>query len=271
MTLRRAPLGALGDDADMAVHVEDIEHVRVVTIDRVENANAIDPETSRALGAAFATAATDENVRVLVLTGAGERSFCASMDLRAFREAGPAVREAAPDVGVEVFTEQPYPKPIIAAVNGAAMGGGFGIALACDLIVAADHARFGTPEVQRGLVGVGVTSRVALRLPPAVVLELALTGEPIDADRAHQLGLVNRVVRAAQLQATALALATRIAANGPLAVRAAKDIATAALHLHDSFDLAALRERARHVIESHDAKEGAAAFLERRAPQFEGR
>ncbi len=254
----------------MAVHIENLGHVRVVTIDRADKANAIDPATSRALGETFAAAATDAQVRVLVLTGAGERSFCAGMDLRAFRDAG-TMPDRGGRVGVEVFTENPYPKPIIAAINGAALGGGFGIALACDLIVAADHARFGTPEVQRGLIGVGVTSRASLRLPPAVVFELALTGEPIDAARAHALGLVNRVVPFAELRSTVLSIAERIAANAPLAVQAAKDIVGVAMHLHDNVDLASLRQRAQHVIESEDAKEGTAAFLERRAPQFQGR
>jgi enoyl-CoA hydratase len=254
----------------MAVHIENLGHVRVVTIDRADKANAIDLATSRAMGETFAAAANDAHVRVLVLTGAGERSFCAGMDLRAFRDAG-AMPDRGGRVGVEVFTENPYPKPIIAAINGAAVGGGFGIALACDLIVAADHARFGIPEVQRGLIGVGVTSRVSLRLPPAVVFELALTGEPIDAARAHALGLVNRVVPFAELRTTALSIAERIAANAPLAVRAAKDIVGVAMHLHDNVDLASLRQRAQLVIESEDAKEGTAAFLERRAPQFHGR
>jgi enoyl-CoA hydratase len=253
----------------VSVHVEDLPHVRVVTIDRVERANAIDGETSRALGSAFTGAATDPEIRVLVLTGAGDRVFSAGADLRAM-PLGEA-REVPAGPGMEVFTERPYPKPIIAAVNGTCYGGGFGLALACDLIVAADHARFAIPEVQRGLVGVGVTSRVALRLPPALVLELALTGEPIDAARALALGLVNRVVPAADLRATALALADRIAANGPLAVQAAKEVAHRALHLHDNVDLAALRELAVPVHRSEDAREGRAAFLEKRPPRFTGR
>lgn len=253
----------------MAVHVEDLDHIRLLTIDRVDRSNAIDPETHQVLGAAFEQAAGDDRVRVVVLTGAGERTFCAGMDLRAFREAGP--RPNSTTTGLEVFTENPYPKPIIVAVNGAAVGGGFGIALAGDLIVAAEHARFGIPEVQRGLVGVGVTSRVSLRLPPAVVLELALTGEPITAARAYSLGLVNRVVPLSELRTAALSLAERIAANAPLAVAAAKDIVASSTHLHDNIDLAELRRRAQHVIDSEDAREGAAAFLERRTPRFEGR
>jgi enoyl-CoA hydratase len=253
----------------MTVHVQDLDHVRIVTIDRVEAANAIDVEMRRALGDAFASAAGDDTIRVVVLTGAGDRVFCAGMDLRAFR-AGAAAAPPDDGPGLEIFTEHPFPKPIVGAVNGAAVGGGFGIALACDLVVAAEHATFGVPEVQRGLVGVGVTSRVALRVPAAIALELALTGEPITAARAYELGLVNRVVPSDDLRTTALALAGRIAANGPLAVRAAKQIVADAQHLYDAFDLAALRERAAPVIASADAREGAAAFLERRTPQFRG-
>jgi enoyl-CoA hydratase len=259
----------MGDDAPMPVHVEDTEHVRIVTIDRAERSNAIDPDTSLAIGEIFTAAATDDAVRVLVLTGAGDRAFCAGMDLRAFREGRAQMRSDA--AGIDIFTERAYPKPIIAAVNGAAVGGGFGIALACDILVAADHATFGIPEVQRGLVGVGVTSRASLRLPPAVVLELALTGEPMDAERAYALGVVNRVVPAVELRTTALSIAARIAANGPLAVQAAKAIVADTLHLHDAVDLSALRQRAEPVMTSDDAKEGAAAFLERRTPRFTGR
>lgn len=252
----------------MGVVVEDQEHLRIVTIDRVDRANAIDPATSRAIGGALTDAADDPEIRVVVLTGAGDRHFSAGADLRSIGEAEPA---GSVGPGIEVLTEQLYPKPVIAAINGTCFGGGFGLALACDLLVAADHARFAIPEVRRGLVGVGVTSRVALRLPPALVLELALTGEPIDAARALHLGLVNRVVPLARLRDTALELGRTIAANGPLAVRAAKEVAHRAMHLHDNVDLAALRQLAVPVHASDDAREGRAAFAEKRQPRFTGR
>jgi enoyl-CoA hydratase/carnithine racemase len=255
----------------MSAVVEDIGHVRVVTIDRAGKANAIDPPTSRAIGAAFVDAAGDPQVRVLVLTGAGDRHFSAGADLRSMQQGSTGGAAATAGPGIEVFTEQPYPKPVVAAVNGTCYGGGFGIALACDLVVAADHARFAIPEVQRGLVGVGVTSRVALRLPPAVVLELVLTGEPIDATRALALGLINRVVPAGSLRSTALELAERISANAPLAVRSAKEVAMRSMHLHDNVDLAALRALAAPVLQSEDAREGRAAFAEKRPPRFTGR
>jgi enoyl-CoA hydratase len=252
----------------MSVRIDDLQDIRLITIDRPERSNAIDPATSAALGAALQDAADDPGARVVILTGAGTRAFCSGMDLRAFRDG--ETRAPEPGTGIDVLTERPYPKPVVAAINGAAVGGGLGLALACDLLVAAAHATFAIPEVQRGLVGVGVTSRVALRVPPAVAFELALTGEAIDAARALELGLVNRVVPSAEVLDTAVALARRIAANAPLAVQVAKTIVADARHLHDAFDLDDLRTRAAPVLRSADAREGAAAFVERRPARFRG-
>jgi enoyl-CoA hydratase len=251
----------------VAVDVVTQGSVRVITINRPERRNALDPATFRGLGDAFVAAEHDDAVRVLVLTGAGDHAFCAGMDLKAF-VAG-AAGDAGPGPGTEVFVERVYPKPIIAAVNGAAVAGGFGIMLGCDLVVAAEHAVFGLPEVKRGLVGVGATSRAALRLPPAVVLELALTGAPMDAARALHHGLVNRVVPSAEVLPTAIALAEEIAANAPLAVALTKEIAYDARHLLD-VDISAWRERAAPIFASADAREGATAFAEKRQPRFTG-
>jgi len=232
----------------------------VLRIDRPERSNALDGPTSAALGRALLDAESDPEVRVLVITGTGERSFCAGMDLEAFASGALAAGGERPP-GVEQLTERYYPKPVIAAVNGAAVGGGLGIVLACDLAVAAEHAVFGMPEVKRGLVGVGVSSRAALRLPPAIALELALTGDPIDAATAHRLGIVNRVVPAAELLGAALALAQQIAANRAEAVHAAKDVVYAAAEL-GRLDVPALRARAEHVMRSPAAREGARAFIQ---------
>jgi enoyl-CoA hydratase/carnithine racemase len=259
----------------MTVDVVTHGSVRVITMNRPERRNALDPDTYLGLGRAFVEAEHDDTVRVLVLTGAGDQAFCAGMDLKAFaaRRAGaPGEGEAAGEAsgpGTEVFVERVYPKPIIAAVNGAAVAGGFGIMLGCDLVVAAEHAVFGLPEVRRGLVGVGATSRAALRLPPAVVLELALTGAPIDAERALHHGLVNRVVPSADVLPTAIALAEEIATNAPLAVALTKEIAYDARRLLE-VDIAAWRERAAPVFASDDAREGATAFAEKRPPEFTG-
>lgn len=255
----------------MAISVSNHGAVRVVVIDRPERRNALDPETSAAFGHAVAEAAEDDAVRVLVLTGAGDRAFCSGMDLKAFRDLPPGTVGGSGGFGPDAITEHVYPKPVIAAVNGAAVGGGLGLALACDLLVAAEHATFGLPEVQRGLVGTGAGARTVLRLPPAIAMELLLTGEPIDAAQALALGLVNRVVPAAELMDTALALAERIAANGPLAVRLSKALAYEVRQLGPGLDMARLRELTAPAIRSEDAREGAAAFAEKRPPRFTGR
>jgi enoyl-CoA hydratase len=261
----------------MAIIVEHHGAIRTVIINRPERRNSLDPQTMAEIGAAFTEAEDDDDVRVVILTATGDQAFCAGMDLRvvaAQRAAGESAESAeqgfAPSVGTEVFVERIYPKPIIAAVNGAAVGGGFGLVLGCDIVVAAQHATFGLPEVQRGLVGAGAGSRAALRLPPAITLELILTGQAIDAARAYELGIVNRVVPAPDVRAVALELAQRIAANGPLAVRVSKEIVYEVRHLIDGADIKALRAKAAPVMASADAREGAAAFAEKRTPVFTG-
>ena len=253
----------------MALILDTIGSVRTVVINRPERRNALDPETMAEIGAAFTDAEGDDAIRVVVLSGAGDKAFCSGMDLKAFNEERGHVR--ARGVGTEVFVERVYPKPIIAAVNGSAVGGGLGIMLGCDLVVAADHARFGLPEVQRGLVGAGAGSRAAMRLPPAVALELILTGELIDAARAYELGIVNRVVPGGDVLDEALAIAERIAANGPLAVQISKEIVYDVRRLIDGVDIAALRAKAAPAMQSRDAREGARAFAEKRTPNFTGR
>ena len=241
--------------------------VLVLTMNRPERRNALNRDLFRAIGDAFVGAETDPDVRAIVLTGAGDEAFCAGMDLKAFAAGEPIGPGDGP--GTTVFVERCYPKPIVAAVNGAAVAGGFGVMLGCDIIVAAEHATFGLPEVKRGLVGVGATTRASLRLPPAVTLELALTGAPMDAQRALHHGLVNRVVPKEEVLPTAIELAEQIAANAPLAVLLAKEIALDARGLLDP-DIAQWRERAAPVFASNDAKEGACAFAEKRPPNFTG-
>jgi len=248
----------------VTVHSEDRGLVRVITIDNPRQRNALDRPTFEGLGQAFGDAVSEVGVRAIVLTAVGDRAFCSGMDLRSF-SAGGTVAPAGP--GPELFTEHYYPKPIVAAVNGAAVGGGLGIMLACDVIIAVDDAHFGLPEVQRGLIGVGSGSRAALRLPPAVAMELALTGDPIDSHRAYELGLVNRVVARAELMVAAMAVAARIAANGPMAVRATKEMVYDIAEL-GRVDTADLRAKVAHVMSSADAKEGARAFSEHRVPVF---
>ena len=251
----------------MTVHIEQRGHTMVVTIDRPERANALDGATMGGLGSAFAAAEADDSVRVVVLTGAGDRVFCAGMDLKAQGDE----RVPPPGMpGLEVFQNRLYPKPIIAAVNGTAMGGGFELVMVADMAVAADHVSFGVPEVKRGLVGAGCSTRTAARVPPAIAYEMTLTGDPITAQRALELGLVNAVVPKDQVLDTALALAERVAANAPIAVRITKQIVWEEAGNHDDAEWAAIRAKAAPAFASDDAREGAAAFAERRAPEWTG-
>jgi enoyl-CoA hydratase/carnithine racemase len=251
----------------MTVHIDQRGHTMVVTIDRPERANALDGATMGGLGSAFAAAESDDSVRVVVLTGAGDRVFCAGMDLKAQGDE----RVPPPGMpGLEVFQNRLYPKPIIAAVNGSAMGGGFELVMVADMAVAADHVSFGVPEVKRGLVGAGCSTRTAARVPPAIAYEMTLTGDPITAQRALELGLVNAVVPKDQVLDTALALAERVAANAPIAVRITKQIVWEEAGNHDDAEWAAIRAKAAPAFASNDAREGAAAFAERRAPHWTG-
>ncbi len=252
--------------------------VQVLTLNRPEAANSLNPELIGELGKALTEIATDDATQVVILTGAGERIFCAGMDLRAFSEnrnespeegsggADAAQAAPAPKYGLNNLN----PKPVIAAVNGAAVGGGFELVLSCDLVVAADTARFGLPEVKRGLLAAGGGTLLGTRLPLSLALEVALTGELIDAARAAQWGLVNRVVPASELLEASLALAATIAANGPLAIRTTKELVRRAV-LDDPKRGWATPEELAQVFESEDAKEGAQAFIEKRAPNWTGR
>ena len=251
----------------MTVDFEQLGAVTVVTINRPERRNALDPATMSGIGRALVEAENDDAVRCVVLTGVGDKAFCAGMDLRAFAEGGISLDEL-PTPGLDVLVERLYPKPVIAAINGAALAGGFEIMLACDLVVAADHAVFGIPEVKRGLVAAGGGTRLPRRVPLAVALELGLTGASIDAARARELGLVNHVVPADGLREAALELAQAIADNGPLAVAATKELMWAEAA---GMSLAAVGARSRKVFESEDAREGALAFAERRAPVWRNR
>jgi enoyl-CoA hydratase len=252
---------------DMVLLVERDGPVAVVTLNRPEARNALNPELIEALGAAMLDLEADANVRAVVLTGAGRRAFCAGMDLRHFAAHG---RQARSRPGLEVLTRRVYPKPIVAAVNGAALAGGLDLALSCDLIIAAEDATFGIPEVKRGLVALGASSRLAKRIPMSAALELGLTGDPVTALRAMHLGLVNRVVPSEDLIKEATELAHRIASNGPLAVNLTKELIISMPDLSDRATLERCRALIAPVFSSNDAKEGATAFIEKRPPQWTG-
>ena len=248
----------------MSVDVASHGPVRLVTINRPERANALDGATMGGIGTAFADAEADDTVQVVVLTGAGDRVFCAGMDLKAQGDE----RTPPPGTpGLEVLMNRCYPKPVIAAVNGAAMGGGFELVMASDLAVVADHVTFGVPEVKRGVVGAGCSTRTATRVPPAIAFEMTLTGDAITAHRALELGLVNEVVPAAEVLDRAMALAERIAANAPIALRITKQLVWEAGGNHNAEEWAAIRAKAAPAFASDDAREGRGGV--RRAPHAE--
>jgi len=243
--------------------------IAIVTINRPEAHNAFTVEMLRAFDAAFADFETDPDLWVAILTGAGDKAFCAGMDLR---EAIPLVT-AGEELGYTDPTKRPLSdvfKPIIAAVNGYCIAGGLEFLQGTDLRIAAEHATFALGEVRWGIIPTGGSHiRLPRQIPWAVAMELLLTGRPIDARRAYEIGLVNQVVPRQQLMPAALQLAEVICQNGPLAVRTAKEIAVRALGLEPGFVLEkALGAR---VMRSEDAREGPRAFAEKRPPRFQGR
>jgi enoyl-CoA hydratase len=242
-------------------------HVLVITINRPQAKNALDGAAARALAAAADELDGDGDLRVGVLTGAGG-TFCAGMDLKGFlRGDSPMI----PDRGFGGITITPPRKPLIAAVEGYALAGGFELMLACDLVVAAEGSKFGVPEVKRALVaGGGGALLLTRRIPFAAAMELLLTGEPISAARAAELGLANRVVPDGAALDGALALAEAIAANGPLAVAVTKQIARSAADWTVAEGWQRQAELFKPVFESADAREGATAFAEKRPPVWRG-
>jgi enoyl-CoA hydratase len=251
-----------------AVQTEDAGGVLVITINRPEARNAVNAEVASGIAAAVDVLDARDDLRAGVITGAGG-TFCAGMDLKAFLT---GERSSIPGRGFGGITQAPPAKPMIAAVEGYALAGGCEIALSCDLVVAAENAKFGLPEVKRGLVaGAGGLLRLPRRIPYQVAMELALTGGFLDAPRAHHFGLVNRLTEPGGALAAALEFAAAIAANGPLAVLATKKIIAEA----DGWPSGEFWERQGVLIEpvfrSEDAREGARAFAEKRPPRWTGR
>ena len=254
----------MGDE----VLVERRGAVQVITINRPAARNALDRAVALGVAAAVDELDTDDELRAGVLTGAGG-AFSAGMDLKAF------VRGEVPVVegrGLCGITQAPPRKPLVAAVEGWALAGGFELVLACDLVVAAEDARFGVPEVKRSLVAAGGAALLLTRrVPYALALELLLTGDPVDARRAAEIGLVNRVVPAGTALAAAVELAAAIAANGPLAVAATKAIARGSADWTTEEGWQRQGEIAGPVLRSEDAREGSVAFAEKRQPVWRGR
>lgn len=245
-------------------------HVARVTLERPQARNAIDAITALNLEHAVELTEADREVRCVILTGAGDQAFCAGADLKAIAD-GQAASLVTARGGFAGFVHHPRRKPWIAAVNGVALAGGAEIALACDLIVAAEHATFGLPEVRRGLVAAaGGLYRLTRAIPRALAIELILTGDALDAQRARAVGLVNQVVPASELQASAQMLAERICANAPLAVYESLAVARAAFDHEDRVLREMSASAIRSVSSSRDYLEGPRAFLERRPPRWSG-
>lgn len=251
-----------------AVLTERRDRVLLITINRPEQRNAVNAAVARGIADALDELDATAELSVGIITGAG-KGFCAGMDLKAF-VAGES--PYADDRGFAGMTQRAAAKPLIAAIEGFAVAGGLEVALACDLIVAARGARLGIPEVKRSLVAAGgALLRLPRVLPRTIAMELALTGEPIDAERAHAFGLVNRLAEPGEAVAVAFELAESVAANGPLALAATKRVLEEAVDWPDSEFFARQGEITGPVFGSEDAREGSVAFAEKRAPVWQGR
>ncbi|CEJ15696.1 enoyl-CoA hydratase-related protein [Phreatobacter sp. AB_2022a] len=254
-----------------SVVVEDLApHVALVRIDRPEARNALNAETRAGLVAAFQTLAADPQVRVVVLTGSG-KAFVAGADIKDMaRRMPPDVMAGRTHLQWQVIAQ--FPKPLIAAVNGFALGGGCELAMHADIIIAAESARFGQPEVKIGIMpGAGGTQRLLRAVGKFKAMKLLLTGALIDAHEADRIGLVTEVVPDAELMARATALATEIAALPPLALAEIKEAALTGEDLPLAAALALERKAFQLLFSTEDQKEGMAAFLDKRAPNFKGR
>ncbi|MEU2713214.1 crotonase/enoyl-CoA hydratase family protein [Streptomyces sp. NPDC007205] len=240
----------------------------LITIDRPKARNAVNAAVAAGLSAALDQLEADPGLRVGVLTGAGG-TFSAGMDLKA---ALAGESPETPGRGFGGLTRARTTKPLIAAVEGWAMGGGFELALGCDLVIAAGDARFGLPEVGRGLIAAGGgVIRLPKRIPYHLAMELLLTGEPVTGERAGRLGIANRVVPSGRTVETALQLAERIAQNAPLALAAVKELVRAADGTPEEEAFAVQGRQMALLAASADVREGMTAFTERRSPVWQGR
>ena len=242
----------------------------VLRLNRPEARNALSPELLAGIGAAVVEAEADPEIRAVVLTGTGDRAFCAGMDLRSFatgEDMGAGGEDAT--AGFQRLLEGRVSVPVVGAANATAVAGGLELLLGCDVIVASAEARFGLPEVKRGLFAAGGGTFIGTRIPLSIALEMTLTGDTITAERAYELGLVNAVVPPGDVLPTALTFAERIAENAPLALAATKELVR--LGITDHAAATARRDELVSVVfASDDAKEGATAFVEKRKPVWRG-
>lgn len=246
--------------------------IALITLNRPERHNALDAEHYDALSSAWETVRDDPEIRVAVVTGAGEKSFCSGADLKSFLGKPASLAELMLtqksqllNRGLEMW------KPVIAAVNGYCLGGGMTMLLATDIRVASENATFALSEVKRGVFpGNGGTQRIIQQLPHPIAMEMLLTGNPIDADTAVRWGLINKVVPQAELLATAMEYARQLCANAPLAVQSAKELALRSKDLDLASGLRLEQVFLRLLQSSEDVAEGTAAFAEKRPPRFKG-
>lgn len=254
------------------LRTETTDGVATITIDRPEKRNALNGQVRRELMAALDQLESDSAVRVVVITGAGEKAFVAGADIGEFADRTPMEQRAAME-GRRVFEAiAAFPRPVIASVNGYALGGGCELALACDLRIAARSARFGQPEVNLGILpGGGGTQRLPRLVGLGRAMRLILTGELIGAEEAERIGLVDEVVDDGDLRARTLELAGSIAKHSPIALKLIKEAVRASAEMPLSAGLAFERELFISAFSSDDRTEGVAAFLEKRPPSFTGR
>jgi enoyl-CoA hydratase/carnithine racemase len=247
--------------------------VLIVRINRPEARNALNQAVMIGIGRAIGEADASPDIRAVVLTGTGDRAFSSGMDLREFAAGPPTPSEEdmAHLVKMTAFMGGRSVTPVIGAANASALAGGFELLMGCDLIVASEDAKIGLPEVKRGLFAAGGGMFISQRIPLAIALELTLTGDPIDASEAARIGLVNKVVPADAVLDEAIALAERVAANGPLGVQASKQLVRAAASEPTADVWTVHRELHKSVFGSDDAKEGSTAFVEKREPVWTGR
>ncbi len=250
-------------------------NVMVITINRPEARNAVNGAVSIGVGDALEAAQHDPEVRAVVITGAGDKSFCAGADLKAIARRENVYHPDRPEWGFAGYVHHFIDKPTIAAVNGTAFGGGTELALASDLVVADQRAQFGLPEVKRGLIAAaGGVFRIVDQLPHKVGMELLLTGDPLTASDALEWGLINQVVKDGSVLDAALALAARVTVNAPLSVQASKRIAYGVddgVITGDEPGWERTVREMRSVIRSEDAREGPLAFAEKREPVWKAR
>lgn len=248
-------------------------HILTLRINRPDARNAMNPAVMGGLGNGLNEAENNSDIRAVIITATGDRAFCAGMDLKGFAEGTNAVG-ADLEAGFKHFINwmrNGVDVPVICAVNGTAVAGGFELMMASDMVVASRDAKFGVPEVKRGLFAAGGGVFLAKRIPAVHAYELCLTGDTISAERAYELGLLNYLVDPADVMPKALELAARITANGPLAIKATKKLVRAGVDSTSPEGWALLDSLRDEVFQSEDAIEGARAFVEKREPQWKGR